>query len=94
MLVKVLFNENPIKCFINIYYSLVAVVGYTHLPRRAHMKCSKVLLAGEGEETITGLFVFTAWCEVPIQIWCANGKGPCRVGCPPSTQCSVAGGLW
>ena len=62
MLVKVLFNKIPIKCFINIYYSLVAVVGNMHLPRRARMKCSKVLFAGEGEKTILWLFVFTAWC--------------------------------
>lgn len=52
MLVKVLFNKIPIKCFINIYYSLVAVVGNIHLPRRARMKRSKVLHAGEGEKMI------------------------------------------
>jgi len=52
VLVEVLFNKIPIKRFINIYYSLVAVVGNMHLPERARMKCSKVLLAGDGEKMI------------------------------------------
>lgn len=62
MLEKVLFNRIPVKGFINIYYSLVAVIGNTHLPRSAQMKYSTVFLPGEGEETILELFVFTAWC--------------------------------
>lgn len=52
MLVKVLFNKIPIKRFINIYYSLAAAIGNMYLPRRAEMKCSKVWLAGEVEETM------------------------------------------
>lgn len=69
MLEKVLFNRIPIKCFINIYYSLVAVFGNTHLPRRAQMKYISNSSWGRGENDLL-LFVLLCGVSVVMQVQC------------------------
>lgn len=71
VLEKVLFNRIPIKCFINIYYSLVAVIGDMHLPRRAQMKYSMLFPPGEGGENdslavCVHCVVFKWWCRSSV----------------------------
>lgn len=94
VLVKMLFNKISIKCFINIYYSLIAFVGNVYSPRRTQMKCSKVLHAGvwEGDDS-------SVVCTHCMVCKCRYGSNTWMVRVPFSDfpvqfQHSVAGGLW